>query len=211
MNTKGIIFGPEMVQAIRQGLKTKTRRIIKPQPIDNTEVDGNFFEGDYKGCVKVDGHPDWQKQFAYSFCPYGGAGDRLYVKETYAINPDYKPNSDIPAYFYKADYAEGDRPAGVQWKSSLFMPRHAARIWLEITDTTIAQLGNMTITDAIAEGFPWLETDRQILLKGASVKVWDFTPHSRFVQYWEKIYKHSWTADLTKWVYVISYKQITKP
>jgi hypothetical protein len=79
-----ILFSTPMVQALLAGKKTQTRRIIKPQPIDNREVDGNFFEGNHKGYVKVDGHPNWQEQFASEFCGYE-PGDILYVRENWKL------------------------------------------------------------------------------------------------------------------------------
>src|SRR5690349_17204720 len=102
-----ILFSTPMVQAILVGRKTQTRRIIKPQPVDNTEVDGNFFEGNHKGFVKVDGHPNWQHQFANEFCKYQ-TGDVLWVRETsvYAcVSEDGE--GPIPGtgyrYYYRAD------------------------------------------------------------------------------------------------------------
>ncbi len=85
MKEHPLLFSTPMVKAILNSKKTMTRRIVKPQPIDNREIDGNFFDGNHKGYVKCDGHPDWQRQFALEFCPYGKPGEILFVRENWKI------------------------------------------------------------------------------------------------------------------------------
>lgn len=145
---KPILFSTEMVRAILEGRKTMTRRIVKPQPIDNVEVDGNFFHGAQKGYVKVDGHPDWQRQFAHEFSPFK-VGTILWVKETFenAINGEVVYKADGKPPKDKAGY-----PYPPKWKPSLFMPRKAARIFLEVTDVRVERLYDVSEDDAIKEG-----------------------------------------------------------
>ncbi len=75
-----ILFSTAMVQALLSGRKTKTRRIIDPQPIWSVETDGNLYEGNHK----VDGHPDWPHQFAYQFAKWK-KGDLLWVRENWQL------------------------------------------------------------------------------------------------------------------------------
>jgi len=70
-----LILSTADVKAIFENRKTRHTVPVKPQPIDNTLVDGNFFHGNHKGYVKVDGHPNWQQQFAIGFGPFGSPGD----------------------------------------------------------------------------------------------------------------------------------------
>ena len=58
MKERPILFSGEMVRAIREGGKTQTRRIVKDEVVEGATARG---------------------------CPYGTVGDRLWVKETFAI------------------------------------------------------------------------------------------------------------------------------
>jgi hypothetical protein len=78
---KQIHFNSMMMQALLDGRKTQTRRLINPQPIDNTEVDGNIYEGNHKGYVKNNSAHDWKRQFIYQFCEYT-VGERLLAVES---------------------------------------------------------------------------------------------------------------------------------
>lgn len=170
-----ILFSTEMVQAILDGRKTQTRRIVKPQPIDNTEVDGNFFEGNHTGFVKVDGHPYWQHQFAHEFCKYG-TGDLLYVRETHYRRGQWVKNgltktgkqkwkfqalSGIVNFRYQDNppiKVEKNTFREIGWykRSSLFMPKQYSRIWLKVTEVRVERLQDISEADAIAEGIETL-------------------------------------------------------
>lgn len=83
MRERGILFKAEMVRAILAG-KTQTRRVMSPQP-----------EGDPAKTWPDEGRWGWPSSKARSMldlkdapcaCPYGYKGDRLWVRETHAID-----------------------------------------------------------------------------------------------------------------------------
>jgi len=143
-----ILFSTEMVKAILEGRKTQTRRVIKPQPTMH-----DF--GDHK-CLA------WGKPLvvpgylfigvdramespSYLRCPYGSEGTVLWVRETWAQeNVNHK---DV--FIYKAD---GWDRSGLKWKSSIHMPRKAARIFLKVKNVRVERLQDISEEDAKAEG-----------------------------------------------------------
>ncbi len=142
-----ILFSTPMVQAILDGCKSMTRRIIKPQP-ELFYVFGKTIDAvDEKVVFKVMalGGRD-----CYISPPHQ-PGDRLWVKETWSKN--LNPKSDnFGGFEYKADY-EGSMCQGlIKWKSSRFMPKAAARLWLEDYDVRVERLQDITEDDARAEG-----------------------------------------------------------
>ena len=148
-----ILFNTEMVKAILDGRKTMTRRVIKPQPYEGcghirveyfypTKIDrhGEEYPGDkIFGAYSLDG--EWGCK-----CPYGQVGDRLWVRETW----DYTGQGlDC---VYKADAKPTDIFPWEKYKPSIFMPRWASRITLEITGIRAERLWDITEDDAFAEG-----------------------------------------------------------
>jgi hypothetical protein len=133
-----------MVRAILDGSKTQTRRILK----GSTE-----FKGPYNPAY-LEAHerdPGWK-----TICPYGSPGDQLWVRETFTV-------SSCGTHVYRADATDqngnrwhsitpGDPDREVRWKPSIFMPRAASRLTLEIVKVRIERLNEITHADAIAEG-----------------------------------------------------------
>ena len=86
--------------------------------------------------------------------PYGTVGDQLWVRETFAY-----PNDQVT--IYRADWREDAKSRGldniplndknIKWKPSIFMPRTAARIQLEITNIRIERLNDISEEDATKE------------------------------------------------------------
>lgn len=190
-----------MVKAILEGRKTQTRRVIKPQPeqdnfmgwiIDSTRRD-----------VKQ-GDAMWGEiDSSYRRCPYGQVGDRLWVRETFisglgvggyvkGYNPDI--NSDAPTVdiIYRADDGPNERTAG-PWKPSIFMPRWASRITLEITNVRVERVQGISGIDAIREGIP----------NGA----YAVNPVKSFERLWDSINaKRGYGWDVNPWVFVVDFK-----
>ena len=153
MKERPILFSAPMVRAIIEEQKIMTRRVIKFYPIDYMGKDkhGHYFK-------LINYNIDMTKYFD---CPYGKIGDRLWVRETF--------NSDwCDHVIYRADggsaidagYAEEPK-----WKPSIFMPRKASRINLEITNVRVERLNDISDEDAIAEG---------VESKDSFIKLWEF-------------------------------------
>lgn len=140
-----VLFSGEMVRAILEGRKTQTRRVVKPQPELNQRL-GLLWKGHYYG-IRTDGLP-YLKTFVQE-CPYGVPGDRLWVRETWARVSD----GEKYGVCYRVDGEDQiDGEAGERWRPSIFMPRQASRITLEITGVRVQRVQEISEEDAIAEG-----------------------------------------------------------
>lgn len=147
-----ILFSGPMVRAILEGRKTQTRRIVKPRHdfvVDDSEDATNRV---YYPCY-VTGEPEPEEVP----CPYGRIGERLWVRETWAIVPavsddglKHKAKGDGTGATWRADW--NGNPSGFTWKPSIHMPRWASRITLEITGVRVERLNDISEADAYAEG-----------------------------------------------------------
>lgn len=140
-----ILFSAPMVRALLDGSKTQTRRMLAPQP--HRAPDGLL------GHAKLSGYFA-EHVFGYCFaklvaCPFGAAGDRLWVKE--AIRRD--PLGEGSTYI-----ADGARTVADAWPwkpkalPGMYCPRGLSRIALEITSVRAQRLHDITAGDAAAEG-----------------------------------------------------------
>lgn len=96
-----LMFSTDNVIRIVRGLKTQTRRVIKPQPFIRKGV-MRWVKGQID--INMDDHSD----LAIPFCPYGGVGDQIWVKETF-----YTFQAGGEAVLYKAnlEWEREERPA----------------------------------------------------------------------------------------------------
>jgi hypothetical protein len=202
---KPILFSGEMVRAILDGRKTMTRRILgnkKIWPCDLIQ-DSEIREGKEVALGYEDEYGNWHT--TESACPYGGPGDRLWVRETWQGTPDcISYRATDPRQVIEFNY---DR-----WCPSIFMPRWASRITLEITNVRVEKLREITEEDAIREGIPSVYENYS-----NAVQLWSekhkkyFTGENHisvFQQIWNSINgkKHPWDAN--PWVWVISFRRI---
>lgn len=144
---KPILFNTSMAQAILDGRKTQTRRVIK-----------------YPACGYFEYKPPRVKE------PYK-IGDIFYVRETWNIcNLDIEDNTIT--FVYKASESEKEEGAmtvkvsdeiydkydysmaenNPDWRPSIHMPKEAARIFLRVTDVRVERLQDIQIKDISKEG-----------------------------------------------------------
>lgn len=153
-----------MVRAILDGRKTMTRRIIKPQPIEN-ENGGWSWEGRNGGFIGAAGthiEEGFPQSAAYwsRFRP----GDRLWVREAWRTLhkwDDLAPRhlaDDISKITYEAD-PERRNPLWCfgKLRPGMFMPRWASRLTLYVAASRAERLQDISEEDARAEGIHRIE------------------------------------------------------
>lgn len=182
---KPILFNTEMVQAILEGRKTQTRRIVKPHRkalIENMWLDKE--DGDAV-IVYNDNYHIGEK--GYIKQPYS-VGDILWVRETWQkIDKEY---------FYKANNDPEDW--GVSWKPSIHMPREAARIFLRVTNVRVERLQDITDKDVLKEG-------TNVIVSGYDRNDYEFC----FMNLWDSTCtKEEYRWSYNPWVWVIEFERI---
>ena len=196
---KGILFKPYMIQAIIEGRKTQTRRVIKPQPshdcnalveksgtwnmLWNKNPQGRFPHGLIECCELK---PHYQVgeivciKEAMCFECYGEASPQLACyKETH--------NKDCDSAF---------------WHSPFFMPEKYARYFITITDVRAERLQNMSEPDAVAEGIAEWQGMFREYDKPDDNPGWTRNPIRSFRTLWNSINKnYPWESNPFVWAY----------
>lgn len=201
MKGKPILFSDPLIRAILEGRKTQTRRLIKPQPsgldsFTSAQVSDAFESG-----------------FVEIGCPYGEAGDHLWVREAFRYE-----DSLIHCvccnfllcnkHHGKPIYRASEAPREIvqeKWCPNIHMPRQISRISLEITSVTVERLKDISSEDAEAEGFVAAPQS----LPGEVEGLANICEGSRalFAHAWEEFYgAGSW--DSNPWVWVITFKRL---
>lgn len=213
-----ILFSTPMVKAILDGRKTMTRRKFKPKD-EPYLINGKSFinYSDSFGWnvkYKIQDNPG-RFEITQTFkCPYGKIGDILWVRETWQYT-DSSLNFQ-PGYVYKATDPDWETMEGWKWKPSIFMPKAACRIFLEITDIRVERLQDVSEEDAINEGVEFhkpVPGDGLICYKNyTSPKTPFYGDNAKlsFQTLWQSINGLE-SGEVNPFVWVVSFKQITKP
>ena len=219
------LFSTPMVQAILEDRKTMTRRTRGLERVNKCPDEWTITsDTTNKGILFFN-----KSGFSERMKPQYQVGDHIWIKEEYYasgywVTTGEKTKTGKPekmfvdntlnvidqTYFYfdsKPDSFRIDRnTVRGSWfkRSSLFMPKKAARIWLECTGVRCERLQDITETDAIAEG----------ILKGESkfmnyhTKKFEFINGKySFYSLWVK--KNSEDSYyLNPWVFIYEFKRI---
>lgn len=200
---KPILFNTEMVQAIQNGRKVETRRLMKPQPVlvgRMWRLDGAAWTDNLDSVIPFPCHS------LYEEAPFH-PGDILYVRETWRVKSASCPPRRCQIEYKAGGDATFDEIIAlptkkVKWKPSIHMPKKAARIFLRVNSIWVERLNVMQEEDAIAEGFKDLGVDADSPLERFAV-LWDKTIKR------DQIDKYGWYAN--PWVWVIRFERCEKP
>lgn len=144
MKERPILFSGPMVKAIREGRKTQTRRVVKPSWIAAADAAGESWG------------PEGDQNYWAGVCPYGQPGDRLWVRETHrfdGLDPRIAiRDRRLDEISYRADMISDSCCDSCTWRPSIFMPRWASRITLEVAGVRVERLNEISEADAKAEG-----------------------------------------------------------
>jgi len=126
-------------------------------------------------------------------------GLRLWVRETWQ-------NKQHPLQFPSAVSYAADGGGG-PWRPSIFMPRWASRITLEVVSVRVERLNDISEDDALAEGVE-IFTDGAgftIPLRNGKKSGWQRNPVDAYRVLWDSINgPGSWGKN--SWVWVIEFK-----
>jgi len=215
---KPILFNTVMVQAILEGKKTRTRRIVKLNGntpnfygrdklyklVNQLNEKTKLFAGFYKDSDVFSYEGKEQIDAIYFKAPYQ-VGDVLYVRETWQESEcfDFAVKGKY-AYLANEEEFRLSQEYQIKWRPSIHMPRVAARLFLKVTDVRVERLKNITEEEALKEGF--------ISTAKSTPKGDDYTglyAYEHFLETWDKIYSkqgNGWNEN--PWVWVIEFEKI---
>jgi len=191
MKEKGILFNSDMIQAIREGRKRVTRRVIVPQPPGDAIAKRSPVPGVW--AFYAGGK-------AYMHAARIMMGDLLWVREK-LVRVHHEADSP---YWYAAYASDGllvwvdGEPLRWRWQrdwlSPIHMPKEAARLWLVVESVRPERVRDITEDDAFAEG-----------VGGGD---WLGDPVGEFAKLWDRINaKRGYPWDANPWVWRIQFEQ----
>ena len=220
-----MLFSTPMVQALLEGRKTQTRRLVK---FPNDFLGGTVYSNGTLG-LKYESKDDCENRIFKRLYPKFNIGDIIWVRETHVSN--YNADTHIDGYIYKASYTGNS----ILWTPSLFMKKDACRLWLKVTDVRAEPLHNISETDAINEGIFYKDYGRTCFHNGMMGNIgkctmpdsthplkpgWSYqdtksdmecllSAKSAYANLWEKINgKGSW--GINPWVFVYDFEVTTE-
>ena len=150
-------------------------------------------------------------------CHYGQPGDRLWVRETWGLMCHHDPSdwcagsirgvpeSELVEQYSIEHAANWNLPSeSAYWRPSIFMPRWASRITLEVADVRVQRVQDITEEDAKAEG---VDGGGPV---GHIPTCLEMGRHRyQFCHLWDSINsKRGFGWDSNPWVWAITFKQL---
>ena len=170
-----MIFSAPMVQALLDGRKTQTRRILgntyrRVQPGDRLWV---------KEAIRFDAEWDGCKPSEFT------AADAV----------RYEADGKVDAGLWGDPFTPG------RYRHARFMPRWASRLTLPVSEVRAQRVRDISEADAMAEGVESGQTSRGLMWKayGEEPNCWVDTPRMSFIRLWNTLHgPDAW--DRNDWV-----------
>ena len=227
MIERPVLLKGEMVVATFADIKLETRRLNRLKEI-NEEPDDWKFNGFWKdaeaksgvidprlkaGFLNISGKKLKPGRMLLIPCDFGKVGDQLWVRETWATK-DQIWDDDKAAVFHTSVSigletllyrASGDeRPVGnkTRWRPSIFMPRWASRLSLEVTSITVERLQAIDEDGAKREG-------AELGHRHDGNHIGQSSHREGFILLWDSINDpRGWGWVKNPWVWVVKFKRV---
>lgn len=209
-----VLFQAEMVRAILNGTKTQTRRIadvedaIGANPGLITPI-GSFAPRspeNHLGYYKYQaGDQLWVRE---AWRPIDKGGNSKLCKSAMRNHrPEAKPRDLIKSECEILYRASEPLLGSIKWKPSIFMPRWASRILLDVTGIRLERLHDISEEDARKEGIDWniFGIDEKFLNYMDLDTGFD-CPVKSYFSLWEKI-NGKQSLDSNPWVWVTDFNE----
>ncbi|CAM8627514.1 hypothetical protein MCEMSHM24_02728 [Comamonadaceae bacterium] len=223
MKYSPMLFKPFLVHGIDIGIKRKTRRIVDPQPVVTACQQPNTPQVQDMAKAAIQMILDGQ-------CPYGGVGDRIWVREPGWERPPrtskmlregadtwerfvYDANGlpDVAGNAWSDDETKAwFKHHGWKRRPSIHMPRWACRFELEIERVEAQPLLDISDWDAVLEGIEPCTHEgewRDYLSPTVEVRRGFKTPRKSFFSLWDFI-NGKGSAAKNPWVWAIDFKVV---
>ncbi len=172
MAERPILFSGPMVRAILDGRKTQTRRAVKPQPVQGSvfrDSDSRIQPGDqlwvreaWRPFTWTENGGPWVFQYKSDRATMAERDIEPHKESDYedwnlrvwqqasdeCISAGFETGGD--GHFIRDPNSE-EAPG---WRSSIYMPRWASRLTLNVTAVRAERLQEISCADAIREGIP---------------------------------------------------------
>lgn len=157
MRERPLLLDRVSIRAVLGGRKTQLRSAIKNIPW-RQGCNPNFTQArafPVGSHFRIAGSEEMTTGFC---CPYGVAGDRLWVRESwqFEVNAIGSEREQDGPFVYAADDVERGRRIEPRWRPSIHMPRWACRLVLQIEEVKAHRLQRISDEDIRAEGIEQL-------------------------------------------------------
>lgn len=217
MSERPILFSGPLVRAILDGRKTQTRRLVRMAPgFEHGEVFEAIQQGRDRWGFFADPGPGFGAR-----CPFGTAGTRLWVRETWrphmyghATEIDFHAGGAgknmvgadfdlVERWIYRSggflDFHGARKDKHTEkWFPSIHMPRWAGRLTLDVVSVRVERLQDISEEDARAEGVERSKEDHVPL----------YTHRATFERLWDHINGKRATWESNPWVWRIEFRRL---
>ena len=205
-----MLMSTDMVNAIENDTKTETRRTISyNKKIENPKIGFSAFSN--KNQFEVRGIHENGEYGSSFFNLKAKKGDIIWVRETWQITDFLNPLDENYGYIYKASENGLEWQHNMEnwkWKPSIYMPKKACRLFLEVTNVKIEKLQDITEESAIKEGV--LQFSKNTFEDYIDTNMYLSTAKISFQTLWQKINGiKSW--EINPYVFVYQFKKVEKP
>jgi hypothetical protein len=186
VSEKPILFSGAMVRAILESRKTMTRRVAKPETCGSRL--GVFSRLNFRHAPWIAGTRLWVRETFTLQCDVDGDdppfNDGRPIKrfdnedESGWLQPHYRatdPQPELTCPENPRHNCDSEDICASPWRPSIYMPRWASRITLEIVSVKVERVQEISLIDCQAEGIT-LEGDAQhdgAAMREAFRKLWD--------------------------------------